>query len=85
MSETKTVTADEIRELIKKENIRPEDWFTPEQLKPLLDKARAEGYAQGSFQAAWRESGGLKPEGKEQASKEKNYLDPEDNPLIKTD
>lgn len=84
MTETKTVTADEIRELIKRENIRPEYLFTEEQLKPLLDKARAEGYAQGSFQAAWKESGGMKPEEKPE-SKEKNYLDPEDNPFIPKD
>ena len=86
--ENKVVTLDEIRDLILTAKLKPEDLFDPDELKPLRDAAKAEGYAEGQFRAAWLEDAEKKEAEKKKALEgpDNKYLDPAQNPWIpKTD
>jgi hypothetical protein len=95
MSDRDTVTLEDLRGLLRAENIKPEDIFSEDALKPLRDAARAEGYSEGMFRQGILEAqkkgewlGTPKPEDKQDADKAgeaEKYIDPAQNPLIKTD
>jgi hypothetical protein len=81
------ITLDQIKALIKEEGLKPEQLFDDEGLKEIKDKARAEGYAEGSFKLAWEEDQEKKKEDKDNppSPEEDKYLDPVKNPFIKVD
>ena len=70
------VTVDEIRDLIRKEKITPQQLFDESVLKGLRDEARAAGYAEAM----------LKVEADRAKAEDKGpdrYLNPRTNPMIK--
>jgi hypothetical protein len=75
------VSKEQIRDLIKREGLKPNDLFDEVALKELTDKARADGYAEAQFQAEWKKETKEKEEKKEGPD---SYLDPKKNPWIKT-
>ncbi len=81
------ITLDQIRDLVKLEKIKPEQIFDEEGLKEIRDKAKAEGYAEGSFKQAWDENREKIKEAaeKDKSNQEDRYIDPGQNPMIKTD
>ena len=75
------VTREQIRDLIKRENLQVRDLFDEESLKSLLAEAEAKGYASGVFSKQWEEN----KRGEKKKDDRDPYLTPGLNPLIKVD
>ncbi len=75
------ISTEQLRELIRREKIRPDQLFEPEALKELTDAARAAGYAEARL-ASRPAADSPKPKPDEDKDEGK-YLDPARNPYIK--
>lgn len=85
------VTMDQLRDLVKAEKIKPEELFDAEGLRDATAAARADGYAEGLFEARKRDGTGCigpldEPKKDEpEADPETKYINPASNPFIKTE